>query len=61
MGIWYMYAALLFRAIIWMAFLQKEQSPLINRMYVESFIQHTMPRQYLSVWKKKRLNIQQQQ
>lgn len=48
-----MYAALLFRAVIWIAFLKKEQSPLINRMYVESFIQHAMPRQYLSVEGKK--------
>lgn len=37
MGTQCTYAALLFRAVIWIAFLKKEQSPLTNRMCVESF------------------------
>lgn len=49
MGTQCMYAALLFRAIIWIAFFKKEQSPLTNRMCVEGFILHAMLRQYWSV------------
>lgn len=53
-----MYAALLFRAVIWIAFLKKEQSPLANRMCVESFFLLAMLRQYWCVWKQRKLHIQ---
>lgn len=58
MGTQCMYAALLFRAVIWIAFLKKEQSPLANRMCAESFFLLAMLRQYWRVWKQRKLHIQ---